>query len=195
MRLCIVLTKNKFTNLPVTNALLALMCFQASRFDTRIANDGAIVLLKDQDRSKWNKQLIGMGQFYLERSAIERDITEYHLEAALASCHALAGSFETTNWTQIIQLYDMLLQVRPNPIIELNRAIAVGYHESADAGVNELLKLQKLKDNHYYHTALGDFYDMLDRKDDAVRSYASAADLTESKKELQLLYKKISRLA
>jgi RNA polymerase sigma-70 factor (ECF subfamily) len=170
------------------------MCFQASRFDTRIGNDGNIVLLKDQDRTQWNKELIGLGQFYLDLSATDVEVSEYHLESALASCHALAKTFESTNWERIIQLYDMLLRMRENPIIQLNRAIAIGYYETPEAGIDALLGLTSLNNNHFYHTALGDFYEMIDKKQEAVRCYEAASELTESKKELQLLFQKMSKL-
>lgn len=192
MRLCILLTKNSITNTSSTNALLSLMCFQASRFDSRINDDGTIILLKDQDRTKWNQALIAKGQYYLEISGRGDEISEYHLEAALAACHALAKNFEETNWGQIVYLYDLLSNHKQSPVLALNRAIAIGYHESPQRGIEELLSLTNLTNNHYFHTALGDFYNLCDQKTLARSSYENAIELTESKKELQLLYKKIN---
>lgn len=192
MRLCILLTRNPVTNTSSANALLALMCFQASRFDSRIRDDGSITLLKDQDRTHWNQALIGKGQYYLEISGRGEEVTEYHLEAALSACHALAKTFDQTNWGQIVYLYTLLLDVKSSPVLALNRAIAIGYHESPERGIEELLALTELRNNHYYHTALGDFYTLCDQKTRALHSYENAIELTESKKELQLLYKKIN---
>jgi RNA polymerase sigma factor (sigma-70 family) len=194
IRLCLILTNNSVTQSSPVYALLSLMCFQASRFDTRLDNDGAIVLLKDQDRRKWNKELIARGQYYLKLSAEGNEVSEYHIESALASCHAQAEKFEDTNWDQIIYLYSLLLKFNSNPIIEFNKAIAMGYKHGASVGIDELLKLDKLAASHYYYTALGDFYAQLNNKQNAHVAYHHAIELTESKKELELLYKKLNEV-
>src|SRR6188768_374112 len=130
IRLCLLLTKNTLTDLPKTRALLALMCFQASRGDSRLNSDGSIILLKDQDRLKWNKALIAKGKYYLEQSAEGDTISEYHLEAMIASCHADAITFENTNWKIIYGLYKSLLEIKPSPVIEMNMAIALAHMDS-----------------------------------------------------------------
>ncbi len=107
-RLCLLLVNNPITTVPKAKALLALMCFQASRADARIDADGSIILLKDQDRSRWSQALIEKGKYYLENAAEGDAFTEYHIEAAIAGCHARAKSFDETDWGQIHQLYSVL---------------------------------------------------------------------------------------
>lgn len=194
MRLCLLLTNNKITKAPSTLALLALMCFQASREDARLDKDGSIVLLRDQDRSRWNRDLIEKGKYYLEQSAEGEIFTEYHVEAAIAGCHAAATSFETTRWDEMIQLYTVLNQMKPGPIIELNRAIAIGYGRSQQAGLEALMEITELKEHHLYHAAMGDFYHNLGNPSEARTSYQTALSLTKSKVEKQLLNNKINNL-
>ncbi|NJN43070.1 MAG: sigma-70 family RNA polymerase sigma factor [Flammeovirgaceae bacterium] len=121
MRLCILLTENEITGQPQSFALLSLMCLQASRFDARLDDQGEIILLKDQDRSKWNSKLIGKGIEYLKQSQSKQGATEYHLEASIAACHALAEDFDATNWKYIYNVYCELSMIKPSPVIEMNK--------------------------------------------------------------------------
>lgn len=194
LRLALLLSRHPVTNTPTTSALIALMCFQASRFDTRMHADGSIILLHDQDRSQWNHALILRGQQYLNQAASGDEISEYHLEAAIASCHALAPSLEATNWEKIIMLYDMLAQTKPGMIVQLNRAIAIGYHNGATAGIHALLEIRDADHNQYYHTALGDFYAQLHDNTRARTCYEHALTITESKHEQELLFRKLAAL-
>jgi RNA polymerase sigma-70 factor (ECF subfamily) len=194
IRLCLLLTRNIITNTPPVNALLALMCFQASREDARLSNDGAIVLLKDQNRNLWNKALIERGNYYLEVSAEGDDISEYHLEAIIASCHAEAATFEDTNWKKIYHFYTLLANAKQSPIIELNKAIVLGYARSNEAGLEALKKITGLNDHYLYHAALADFYAVLRKNSEAQQSYTRALELTSSGAEKELLKKKIQQL-
>jgi RNA polymerase sigma factor (sigma-70 family) len=142
MRLCFLLMQHSFTALPRTKALLALMCFQASRFDARIDDKNNIILLKHQDRSKWNRSLMSKGFELMEESTEPFEISAYHLEAAIASQHAAARSFEQTNWKNIYHLYEMLYQLQPNPVVAMNKAIASSYAISKQ---NALKELQQIK--------------------------------------------------
>ena len=126
MRLALILSENDKTNLPETNALLALMCFQASRFDSRIDDKGFIVLLKDQDSSQWNRFLIERGNEYIEKSAGGNVVHELHYEAAIASVHANAKAYEETDWHMILNLYNSLLMKTSNPVVALNRCLVLG---------------------------------------------------------------------
>ncbi len=195
IRLCLLLTRNTLTDLPKTRALLALMCFQASRGDSRLNTDGNIILLKDQDRSQWNRDIIAKGKYYLELSAEGDKVSEYHLEAMIASCHAEALSFENTNWKIIYGLYTALLEIKPSPIIEMNKAIVLGYMDSFQAGLEALRKIKGLDQNHLYHSALGDFYSEVGRKEEAKRSYEKALLITHSNTDKQLLKQKIINCA
>lgn len=191
IRLCKLLTQHARTNLPKVRALLALMCFQASRLDARLANDGSIILLKYQNRELWNRELIVRGQDYLTSAADGEELSEYHLEAAIAACHALAPTFEQTDWPRILSLYQLLSSIKPGPIVELNKAIVAGYAESAQRGIEELKRINGLEDHYLYQTALGDFYLQIDDIQQAKSHYQLALPLTTSSLEKQLIEQKM----
>jgi predicted RNA polymerase sigma factor len=192
MRLCVLLTRNSLTDRPEANALLALMCFQASRSQARLDTDGNIILLQQQDRSRWYQPLIERGKFYLEKASEDEQFTEYHLEAAIAGIHASAPSFDETDWRSIYELYDALCLLRPGSITELNRAIALGFSSSPKDGLEALKRIRGLEDNSIYHSAIGDFLKSLGQKQNARESYEQAMKLTQSKANVQLLKEKIS---
>lgn len=194
MRLCMLLVNNSITDKPKVKALLALMCFQASREEARTGTDGGIVLLRDQDRSRWSQPLIEKGKYYLENSAEGNVYSEYHIEAAIAGCHAKAPSFEKTNWKEIQQLYAILSEIKPGPFVDLNRAIAIGYAESPEAGLKALLEIKELQTHYLYHAAKGDFYSELGEMEHARSSYDLALTLTASKTEKTLLQSKLMSL-
>jgi RNA polymerase sigma factor (sigma-70 family) len=156
-------------NLPQINALMALMCFHAARFDSRLDALGNIILLENQNRSRWNDYLIKKAYAFFKASSTGADISEYHIEAAIASYHIQAENFDKTNWQAIYYCYNLLYSIKPTPIVAVNRAIAKGYTEGAKAGIEALLEIvtpsrdeaigfKDLAKNHFYHTALGDFY-------------------------------------
>ena len=194
MRLCMLLINNSITNTPKAQALLALMCFQASREEARLGDDGDIILLKDQDRSRWSQPLIEKGKYYLEHSAKGNVFSEYHIEAAIAGCHAKAPVFEKTNWKEMQQLYGILSQIKPGPVVELNRAIAIGYGTSPAAGLKALAEISELQHHYLYHAAKGDFLTELGDIEQARSSYDQALNLTTSKTEKTLLHKKLISL-
>jgi RNA polymerase sigma factor (sigma-70 family) len=191
MRLCLMLVNHRLTAVPKSKALLALMCFQASRADARASVEGSIVLLKDQDRSRWFQPLIEKGKYYLEKAAEGNVLSEYHIEAAIAGCHARASSFSETDWNQMLRLYSILLEIKPGPIVELNKAIAMGYAVSREAGLQALQEITGLQDHYLFHSALGDFYSELGDSHMACMSYRRAMDLTHSNLEKNLLIEKL----
>lgn len=194
MRLCLFLTKNSLTNLPNTRALLALMCFQASRAEARLNSSGNIILLKHQNRKLWNKPLIEQGNEYLNSSATGETLSEYHLEAAIAACHAQALTFEETDWKRILGLYEILSSVKSDPIVEMNLAIVLGFAETPEKGLEKLKSIKGLENNSIYHAALGDFYQQTRNSKEAKVEYEQAIRLTKSSSEIELLHKKISEL-
>lgn len=190
MRLAYLLTQTLITNLPRTNALLALFCFQASRLRARLDESGNIILLKHQDRSKWYQPLIQKGFFFLEE-ATQKETSVYHLEAAIAYLHAVAPCFETTDSKAIYYLYTILAAEHPTPIVLLNKAIAASYAVSKEVALEELQQIKGLQDYYLYHTAIGEIYFDLHYKKDAIYYYQKALTLTRSIAERQLLQDKI----
>ncbi len=192
MRLAIILSENPKTDLPETNALLALMCFQVSRFNSRVDDKGFIILLKDQDRKQWNKFLIGKGNEYMVRSAEGSSVHEYHYEAAIASVHANAKTYEGTDWKLILDLYNSLLTRTNNPIVALNRCLALGEVSGYEAAITELQKLKVFDGNAYYYTSLAEMYFKAGNKETARDIFTKALTLTSSNAEIELIKRKIT---
>ncbi|PLK45734.1 RNA polymerase subunit sigma-24 [Emticicia sp. TH156] len=194
IRLGLLLTKNRLTNLPKTNALLALMCFQTARFPARIDANGTVVLLKDQNRNLWDSFMISRAYEFFRQSAIGNEISEYHLEAAIASYHASAQSFEKTNWEVILRLYNMLADLKPSPFIQLNRAIVKGYVSGPEAALKDLIELESLSMNYTYQTAKGDLYAELADSVNAIHCYEKALQVVKSDPEKRLIEKKLAKM-
>jgi RNA polymerase sigma-70 factor (ECF subfamily) len=141
MRLCQLLSNHPASATPRTFALLALMCFHAARLPGRAAEDGSLLLLEEQDRSRWDRELIERGFALAGRSAEGDELSEYHLEAGIAAEHSAAASLRETNWERILQLYDLLYARRPSPVVALNRAIALGELRGPEQGLRALQEL------------------------------------------------------
>ena len=140
-----------FPNAPKLKALLSLMCLHAARFDARIDDNGAIILFEDQDRSKWNTELIHIGMAYLQQSIKGDTISSYHIEARIAAEHCSAKSFEATNWQVIYEQYTLLEKLKPNPIIKLNLAIIQSKLQGISTSLQLLHQLSENKDLKSYH--------------------------------------------
>ena len=170
------------------------MCLQASRAVARLDEKGNIVLLQDQNRTLWNKALIEKGYEFLDKSGEGQNYSEYHLEAAIAATHAQAKTFEQTNWSRIVELYQILLTLKPDPIVELNLAIALSKAQSVKVGLQKLQSIKGLEQNSIYHAALGDFHAQLQQPEKAMLCYQKALPLTHLKAEQILLHAKMARL-
>lgn len=192
MRLCLLLTEHPLTAFPRVKALLALMCFQASRLSSRLDDKGNIIVLKYQDRSKWFLPLIQKGFDYLDAAAEPFEESAFQLEAAIASLHAAAPSFEQTSWKKIFSLYEMLYRLQPNPIVAMNKAIASAYAISPQAALTSLLAIKELNNHHIYNASLGEICFDLQDNAKAKQYFEKAMQLTPSQSEKQLLLKKIS---
>ena len=194
IRLGTLLARHSLSNQPKTHALLALMCFHAARLDTRLNPEGGIILLERQDRSAWNQQLIGLAYSHFKQSSQGEDLSAYHLEAAIASYHAVAPSFEQTNWQAIFYCYNLLYALNPSPIIALNRAIARGYAEGPVAGIEALLNITDLQQHYLYHTALGDFYTKKGDAKTAHAAYERALNLVNLSAERKVIEQKMGKI-
>lgn len=195
--LCKLLSENKYTQLPETFALMALMYFHSSRSDSRLTTEGEIILLQHQDRSKWNFNLIAEGNEYMNKAAFGNSISTYHLEAAIAFEHCTAESFETTNWKRILELYDWLVKIAPSEITEINRAVVVLQLHGATAALATLKKLSdknKAQNYYLYQSLLGEIYAEQNDKTKAKTYFEKAIGLTQSDKEKKLLREKIETL-
>jgi RNA polymerase sigma factor (sigma-70 family) len=160
MRLAALLREHPLAATPATHALSALMCLDAARLPARLDTAGQLRSLFDQDRSRWDARLLEEGRRLLELSAEGPELTEYHVEAAIAWAHTSAPSAEETDWRSIVSLYDQLLALRPSPVVALNRAIAVGQSEGAQRGLEEIRAIadpKRLGGYPFYHAALGEF--------------------------------------
>ena len=138
LRLTLLMRGNPATHAPAVDALIALFCFQMARLPTRTTDGGDVVLLIDQDRSRWDRDLIGAGFRHLDRAATGPTLTSYHLQAQIASCHAIASSYGDTNWRAILDAYDLLVTVDASPVVLVNRAIATSMVHGPAAGLAEL---------------------------------------------------------
>ena len=198
MRLCKLLTEHPVCNTPSANALLALMCFHAARFESRISEDNDMILLQDQDRTKWDRNLIDVGYAYLNRSAQGIDISVYHLESAIAAEHCMSRSFEQTNWPRMLQLYDLLFELKPTPTVQLNRAIVLAEMERIEEAIQSVLSIshleQLLKTHYIYSTVLGDLYKRLSDAVKAKEFLEKALVLTHSRAERNLIQQKIQAI-
>lgn len=162
MRLMILLTESPLTALPATYALLALMCFHASRFDARLDNNGQVVLYQDQNRKLWEQPLIDKGRYYMHKAMEKKqemtpEISRYHLEAGIAFWHSFPEE-QQQKWPQILKLYDQLLLLEYSPMAALNRAYALSKVEGKTAAILEAEKIG-LKNHHLYHSLLGELYE------------------------------------
>jgi RNA polymerase sigma-70 factor (ECF subfamily) len=127
---------------PAAHALAALMAFQAARLPARTDANGEIVLLEDQDRSKWDRRLVAMGFAHLERSAQGPDMTAYHVQAAIAAVHAGATTAAETRWDRILSLYNDLIAINPSPVIALNRAVALAKVEGPRVALDAVAAIE-----------------------------------------------------
>lgn len=138
LRLARLLTQRGSTATPAAFALRALLCFHASRIPARLAEDGSLLLIQEQDRARWDHSLITEGLCCLDSARSGEVLSRFHLEAAIAACHALAPTYAATDWAQIVELYDMLKVIAPSLVIDVNRALAIGMLSGARVGLDEL---------------------------------------------------------
>jgi RNA polymerase sigma factor (sigma-70 family) len=176
---------------PEVHGLVALMEIQASRLRARVGPSGEPVLLADQDRGRWDRVLIGRGLAALDRAEQSgKALGPYALQAAIAACHARAGSVEDTDWPRIAALYEALTELTPSPVVELNRAVAVSRAYGPAAGlelVEVLVDVPVLQGYHLLPTVRGDLLEQLGRRDEARTEFERAASLTRNEQERALL--------
>jgi RNA polymerase sigma-70 factor, ECF subfamily len=174
--------------------LLALLLLTDARRDARTDSGGSLVLLEDQDRSRWDRTKIDEGIGLVERALPGGNPGQYALQAAIAAVHDEAGSIVATDWRQIAVLYDLLQRVAPSPVVALNRAVAVGMADGPAAGlasVEELADEGALDRYHPFHLARGRFLERLDRREDAAQAYRRALELVGNQPEREFLQRRL----
>jgi RNA polymerase sigma-70 factor (ECF subfamily) len=182
---------------PEALGLLALMLLHDSRRDTRTSPDGELVLLADQDRSRWDRAQIEEGAALVERSLASRRFGPYALQAAIAAVHSQAPTPEATDWHEIVGLYDLLLRLERSPVVELNRAVAVAMRDGPDAGlalVDAILARGDLGDYRLAHAARADLCRRLSRVEEARAAYGRALALTRQEAERRFLERRLAEL-
>jgi len=194
MRLAILLVEHPSTVTPATHALAALMHLHAARLPARVDASGNLSSLFDQDRSRWDPGLIAEGQRLLDLSATGSALTEYHVEAAIASVHASAPRAEETNWGQIVALYDTLMAFRASPVVALNRAIAVAQRDGPERGLQEIHAIagrERLAGYPFYFAALGELELRCDRHEVAREHFHAALTLARNGMERHFLQMRV----
>ena len=194
MRMASLLASHPAGNRPRTHALLALMCLSAARLPSRLNGDGHLIRLEDQDRSLWDRRLIGLGLRHLAEAAAGDEAGVYHLQAGIAACHTLAASDAETDWPRIMTLYSRLMEMDPSPVIALNRAVAVSKVHGPEAGIAALEmsgNRERLENYHLLHAVLGEFEWKRGRNDAAADHFRRTLDLTETKPEREFISRRL----
>ena len=183
---------------PEAMGLLALMLLQESRRTARATSAGDVITLEEQDRSRWNRELIAEGVALVEQALGSRRFGLYALQAAIAAVHAEAPSTAETDWNEVVGLYDALLAMDPSPVIELNRAVAVGMRDGPAAGlglIDAILRRGDLAGYHLAHAARADLCRRLGRGEEARVSYEKALELSQQEPEKRFLRRRIAEIA
>ncbi len=192
MRLGLILTEYEQTDQPKTNALVALMCFHASRFEARTSSEDSVILYDQQNRELWDAGLIRQGMYFLERSAGGDEVSSLHLEARIAYWHCIKED-TPEKWEDILRLYDHLLKISYSPGAALNRIYALYKVKGAQAALAEAEKLN-FEENHFYFVLLGELTGITDPE--KAKSYLQKArSMANTKPEKKVIQKKIKDLS
>jgi RNA polymerase sigma factor (sigma-70 family) len=194
IRLVTLLADHPTGDQPRVHALASLMLLNAARLPARTDNEGNILRLAEQDRSAWDKTMIVRGIFHLRQSAAGEEITEYHLQAGIAACHCVAADYASTDWRQILSLYDLLVKLDDSPVGALNRAVAIAQVHGPRAGMEAVESIQNLHSLDAYHllyAVRAEFDVQLNNFQSAAHHLRKAIQLTELKSERSLLAKRL----
>lgn len=197
IRLCRLLSAHAIGDWPRVHALLALMLLQASRLPARVDEAGDLLLLFDQDRRLWDRQAIAQGFYHLEKARSGEELSEYHLQAGIAACHASAETYESTDWSMILFYYNQLQALNASPIIALNRAVALSMVEGEAAAIDALQQIKdhpQLKSYYLLPATFGELYERMGQMQQAVVSYRAALGMTANEPERRFLLRKLQRI-
>lgn len=197
IHLCGQLAAHAVTDLPKTHALLALMLLQAARLPARTDQAGELFLLDEQDRSLWDQRLIARGFYHLDRAGRGDELTTYHLQAGIASCHAVAGKAGETDWERMLAFYDQLMVVQPSPVVWLNRAVALARVEGPRAALESLETLAEdpaLRRYHLWHAVRGALAAELGDAREAAERYRAALQCQCTEPERRFLGTRLAEM-
>jgi RNA polymerase sigma-70 factor (ECF subfamily) len=197
IRLAALLAEHPAADQPRTHALVALMYLDGSRLAARVDRKGKILRLKEQDRSLWNRAMIGRGLRHLNQSASGDEFGEYHLQAGIAACHCTAEDNQSTDWPRILAHYDQWLAIHDSPVVALNRAVAVANVQGPEAGLRaiEAIRGRDQLDSYYlFHAVRGEFESQLDHRQMAAEHFRKALQLTELKSERSFLSERLREI-
>jgi len=194
IRLTELLANHPAGNQPETHALLALMLLNAARFAAREDPHGNLLRLQEQDRTRWDQMTIARGMSHLRESAAGDGLSEYHLQAGIAVCHAMAIDYESTDWERILSLYDRLMEFDDSPVVALNRAVAVANVHGPKAGLEAVRAIrgrEKLDAYHLFYSVIGELEMRLNHHGAAAREFRKAFELAATKSERAFLLKRL----
>ena len=194
IRLTQLLAQHRAGNQPKTHALLALMLLNAARIPAREDDKGNLLRLEEQDRSLWEQGMIARGMFHLRKSTAGAEISEYHLQAGIAACHATAIDYKSTDWAKILSLYDRLIEFDDSPVVALNRAVAVANVRGPEAGLQTLRAIrdrEKLDSYYLFYSVIGELEMRLSNHAAAAKQFRKAFELAETKSERAFLLKRV----
>ena len=194
IRLTSLLAEHPVGDKPGTHALLALMLLNTARLPARVDNQGNLLRLREQDRALWSQPLMARGMFHATKSAAGDQITAYHLEAAIAACHCATEDYESTNWRQILSLYDRLIEIDDSPIGALNRAVALAEVHGPQAAIETIEGMANRRSLESYYllpALLGEFEWRLNHFETAAAHFQKARQLAEIKSEQVFLERRL----
>jgi RNA polymerase sigma factor (sigma-70 family) len=194
IRLTSLLVEHPTCNQGKSHALLALMLLNTARFPARVDDQGNLLRLQEQDRARWMQPMIARGLFHFAQSAAGNQITEYHLQAGISACHCAARTYESTDWRQILSLYDRLVEFNDSPVVALNRTVALAEVHGAQKGIEAVSAIQNLESlESYYllHAVLGEFESRLNHSQAAAAHFRKALKLAEIKSEQVFLSRRL----
>ena len=197
IRLTELVADHPITGLPQSRALAALMRLQGSRLGSRLDDKGDLLLLADQDRTGWNHDWISRGLTYLDTAAAGEQVTSYHLEAGIAACHAIAPSFDDTDWAAIVAYYNQLASLNASPIVALNRAVAVAMLDGPPAGLSQIDAIAThpaLRDYYLLPATRGELKRRLGEHAAAAEDFRQALKLAEAEPVRRFIEKKLAAL-
>ncbi len=198
IRLAELLAQHPAGNQPKTHALLASMLLNAARIPAREDDQGNLLRLEEQNRTCWDQTLIARGMSRLRQSAAGGEISEYHLQAAIAACHATAPDYPATDWANILSLYDRLMEFDDSPVVALNRAVAVANLHGPQEGLKTIRAIkepEKLAGYHLFYSVIGELEMRLDNREAAAEQFRKAFELAETKAERAFLMRRLQDCA